>query len=140
MECHALIRVLVPITTRSISFPPRPVFGVYAPCRVARTRFKCDRHRLDCRIDCQASRFPGFAVTRDSLSRFVRRFVERMAASGGGRTHLKIYLINGSIRSIKCTDRVEMQVRKGGPPSLFFSTLPSLATGSVFAFFSRFAR
>ncbi|XP_065843254.1 focal adhesion kinase 1-like isoform X2 [Oscarella lobularis] len=32
-----------------------------------------------------------------------------MAASGGGRTHLKIYLINGSIRSIKCTDRVEMQ-------------------------------
>jgi hypothetical protein len=30
-------------------------------------------------------------------------------ATSGGRTHLKIHLINGSIRSIKCTERVEMQ-------------------------------
>ena len=28
----------------------------------------------------------------------------------GGRTHLRIHLINGSVRSIKCTERVEMQV------------------------------
>eukprot|EP00118_Oscarella_pearsei_P022002 m.250921 g.250921 ORF g.250921 m.250921 type:complete len:1124 (+) comp40327_c0_seq9:205-3576(+) len=32
-----------------------------------------------------------------------------MDAAGSGRTHLKIYLINSSIRSIKCTERVEMQ-------------------------------
>lgn len=31
-------------------------------------------------------------------------------ATSGGRTHLKIHLINGSVRSIKCTERVEMQV------------------------------
>lgn len=95
---------------------PRPVFGVYAPASRRTDSFQVRSPSLR-----SSHRLPshGFAVTRDFLSQFVRRFVERMAASGGGRTHLKIYLINGSIRSIKCTDRVEMQVR--GPPLFFLS-------------------